>query len=188
MLLQTHYNLNLAFPGQVLLLNKFDRSGDNLCLSRIGTVVEALSVNNGESITEIVRSFEDKNDTKLKYLLVDEAQFFLPRQVAEMAFIADYMNVDVIAYGLLTNYKGRMFKGSARFMELCDKSIHLTNEMRCWCGSPATHNSIIKTDKEEKDVEYQRSWIEYEVVCRKHFYEIAKLRHLDFSDDDIAVV
>lgn len=177
MLLQTQYNLNSSFPGQVLLINKFDRAGENVCTSRLGNSVESVSIHNGESIVDIVKKHEMEKGQALVYLLVDEVQFFLPRQIAEMAYLADHKNVRVIVYGLLTNYKGKLFKGSQRALELADEIITIKNEMRCWCGSSATHNSITSAHIGTIDINdaLDRNFeIEYEVVCRKHMYEKIK--------------
>ena len=184
MLLQTHYNLTLSFPGKVMLINKFDRSGDNVCTSRLGNSLEAKSVHNGESIVGMVSEHELARSEKLKYLLVDEVQFFLPRQIAEMAYLTDYKDINVIAYGLLTNYKGKLFKGSQRAIELADEVIQISNEMRCWCGAKATHNSVTSpiTDKNIIESELDRHFmLEYEVVCRKHMYEKIK-SNVDLTD------
>lgn len=185
MVLQTNYNLNLAFPGSVLLINKFDRSGNNLCSNRIGNATDALSVNNGESIIEICREVEKEKNVKLTHILCDEAQFFLPRQVDELAYLVDYENINVVAYGLLTNYKGKIFLGSQRFIELADRVREVSNEMRCWCGKPATHNSLMYT--KTKDVEENEICLDYEVVCRKHFMQTHKSGKLHVNDDGITI-
>lgn len=124
----------------------------------------------------------------VRHIFIDEVQFFLPRQVEELAVIADYHDADVHAFGLLTTYKGKLFEASKRLLELADESRQLNNEMRCWCGAKATHNALFLNDElstEGSDIVVDRgSDIDYQVVCRKHFIEATNFKVLSKSGLD----
>lgn len=55
-----------------------------------------------------------------KYVLVDEAQFLTKEQVEQLAYIVDTCGIDVICYGLRTDFKTNLFEGSKRLFEIAD--------------------------------------------------------------------
>lgn len=68
-------------------------------------------------------SFFEKHDwynTNVKWLLVDEAQFLTPEQVDQLANIADNCGINVICYGLRTDFQTHLFPGSKRLFEIAD--------------------------------------------------------------------
>ena len=64
-----------------------------------------------------------------------------PTRSNSSAPVVDQLDADVYAFGLLTDFRGRLFPGSARFMELADERQELQVEARCWCGERATMNA-----------------------------------------------
>ena len=77
----------------------------------------------------------------LDYLVCDEAQFYTGAQVEQLAQVVDELDVDVYAFGLLTDFRGKLFPGSARLLEIADERLELQVQARCWCGKAATHNA-----------------------------------------------
>lgn len=53
-------------------------------------------------------------------VLVDEAQFLSAFLIEQFREITRVLNVPVICYGLRSDFKSRLFEGSARLMELAD--------------------------------------------------------------------
>jgi thymidine kinase len=53
-------------------------------------------------------------------VLVDEAQFLSPAVVEQLRELTHTADVPVIAYGLRTDFRGRLFEGSRRLMEIAD--------------------------------------------------------------------
>ena len=74
-LLQTHFNIDAAFPGEVLLLTKNDRSGKCVCSNRTGNATIAVNVDDDSSIMEILEKEENDRRHHIKYLFLDEVQF-----------------------------------------------------------------------------------------------------------------
>ncbi|MEM7327048.1 MAG: hypothetical protein AAF531_28455, partial [Actinomycetota bacterium] len=71
----------------------------------------------------------------------DEAQFYQPGQIDQLARVVDELDIEVYAFGLLTSFQGLLFPGSRRLMEVADRRSELQVEARCWCGARATHNA-----------------------------------------------
>lgn len=66
-------------------------------------------------------------------VLVDEAQFLTAQQVDQLSILADFKDVDVICYGLRTDFKGRLFEGAKRLFEVADDTLCLATVCeRCW--------------------------------------------------------
>ncbi len=74
---------------------------------------------------------------------VDEAQFLEPRQVQQLAHTIVDSNVATIqAYGLLNDFRGELFPGSAELLRLADRKTQIPSSCeRKGCGYIATTNA-----------------------------------------------
>lgn len=174
-LLQSHFNVEDAFPGQVMLINKNDRSGDSVCSNRLGGMAISIGITDDDNIIDLVSQQEKATESKVAYIFVDEVQFFSVLQIEQLAHLVDVNKININAYGLLTSYKGELFTASKRIIELCDRIIQIGNGMRCWCGSAATHNALYLNGKSVNSgsdtVVDNANDIDYRVMCRQHFIE-----------------
>ncbi|MFM7146894.1 MAG: thymidine kinase, partial [Actinomycetales bacterium] len=114
------------------------------------------------------------------YLICDEAQFYAPEQVEQLARIVDDLGVDVYAFGIMTDFRTRLFPGSARLVELADRVQVLQVEALCWCGSRAIHNArtvdgvmVVQGDQvmvgDVAGTAGEGLSVAYEVLCRRHY-------------------
>jgi thymidine kinase len=78
-------------------------------------------------------------------IMVDEAQFLTEQQVEDLAKIVDTMEIPVLCYGLLTDFKTRLFTGSKRLIELGAKMRELIGITST--GKRAVINAMIDKDK-----------------------------------------
>lgn len=107
-------------------------------------------------------------------IFVDEAQFLTKTQVEQLFTIAVMHNVSVIAYGLRTDFLGKLFEGSRRLMELA----HSIEEIKtmCSCGEKAIFN--VRTDENGivaagDKVLIDDGSVKYESICGKCLIESA---------------
>ena len=123
-----------------LLFSSHDRAGESTISSRLGLVTRAVEVRPETDFwEELVR--RRTHGTPVDYLICDEAQFYTPAQIEQLARVVDDMNIDVFAFGITSDFRTRLFPGSQRLIELADRTQVLQVEALCWCGRRATHNA-----------------------------------------------
>lgn len=138
------------------------RFGDEFGVhSRNGDSVPALPFS---SITDF-----DVNLTKQPVIMIDEGQFLTPNQVEELSDLVDYSGIDVLVFGLRTDFQSRFFPGSQTLMELADKLI----ELKSLCAI-CTKKAILNGRFVDGEQVYEGEQIvigheEYKGLCRKHW-------------------
>lgn len=173
--LQINYNKqSMGLAGLVFTEN--DRAGSNVLSSRIGLSAPAIDVTSGMDIHATVLSHL-MNMEKVQYVICDEAQFYSPEQIEQLARIVDGLGIDVYAFGILTDFKSKLFPGSARLVELADVVEELQITAICWCGQIANKNArtlrgVMITEGDQVyvgDTDSDDAVPAYEVLCRKHY-------------------
>ena len=175
--LQTNHNH--AARGRVgRIFTSHDRAGDAVVSSRLGLVHEAIETSPDLDFWKYVVDALT-HGARIDYLICDEAQFFTPEQIEQLARVVDELQIDVFCFGILTDFRTVLFPGSARLVELADRMHVLQVEALCWCGKRATHNArtengemvtegdvIVVGDVEQGGSESPE--VGYEVLCRQH--------------------
>ena len=72
-------------------------------------------------------------------VIVDESQFLSPRHIEQLRAITALWQVPVICYGLRTDFRTRLFPGSARLLELAD-TIEEIKTTCFFCNRKAVYN------------------------------------------------
>jgi thymidine kinase len=176
--LQTNHNH--AARGRVgRIFTSRDRAGAATLSSRLGLQHDAIEVAPEFDFWQYVVDALTRGG-RVDYLICDEAQFYTPAQVEQLARVVDELQIDVFAFGILTDFRSVMFPGSARLVELADRTNVLQVEALCWCGKRATHNArtengvmvtegevIVVGDVQEGEGE-EPPEVGYEVLCRQH--------------------
>ncbi len=158
-----------------LIFTRMDRAGDSMLSSRLGLATPALEVHEGLDFWEEVVARMTAGG-QVDYLICDEAQFYTPTQVEQLARLVDEMDVEVYAFGITTDFRTELFPGSRRLVELADRVQVLQVAALCWCGRRATHNArvvdgVMVVEGEQVvvgDVAGGAAEVEYEVLCRRH--------------------
>ncbi len=175
--LQTNHNH--AARGRVgRIFTTRDRAGEAMLSSRLGLTHEATEVDDTFDFwTYVVRTLTAGG--RIDYLICDEAQFYTRDQIDQLAKVVDELQIDVFAFGILTDFRTQLFEGSARLVEIADRMNVLQVEALCWCGKRATHNArtengvmvvegdvIVVGDVDQPD--QRPAEVAYEVLCRQH--------------------
>lgn len=105
-----------------------------------------------------------------RMVFVDEVQFFTKEQIEELGRIVDVIGVSVQAYGLMTTFKGDLFEGSKRLVELSDVVERIRSECTR-CTNEGVMNARFVDGVFQKDGETILIGAEesYVVLCRKCF-------------------
>lgn len=171
--LQIHHNLS-SRGLRGLLCTQLDRDGARVS-SRLGVSATAVDVGPELDLFELASAYRDEHGG-LDYVVCDEAQFYAPAQVDQLARVVDELGADVHALGLLTDFRGRLFEGSARFLEVADERQELQVEARCWCGARATQNARLVDGRQVYDGDVVvvgdtggDGQVAYELLCRRHW-------------------
>jgi thymidine kinase len=126
-----------------------------------------------------IQKAEEAGKPEVKWILVDEAQFLTVEQVDQLARIVDELDINVICYGLRTDFRQQLFPGSKRLFEVADKF----EEMRstCRCGNRADVNVRYNKDgsvvTEGPQVECG-SEDKYITLCRKCYKQALHDGHI----------
>ena len=136
--LQGDYYSKIEDGFEVIIVKpKIDTKGDNNVIARDGSSisVEAL-INNNDNIYFMIVSYI--LDNNLDFLLVDEAQFLSSEQVDQLTEVVDKLGINVICYGLRTDFRGYLFDGSKRLFEVSDELEMVMRQ--CSCGKNKIFN------------------------------------------------
>ena len=184
--LQIHHNA-VSAGKHVVLFTKHDRGGSTIS-SRIGLEQPAVIVHDDFDLHAYVIAMLGSG-TAVDVLICDEAQFYSPRQIEQLARLVDEADVDVQCFGLLTDFTTSMFPGSSRLMELADRREALQVEARCWCGDRGAMNArtvggIIQREGAQVVVgDIDGGEVAYEVLCRRHHREGVTSQNADRTPD-----
>jgi thymidine kinase len=167
-----------------LLFSRQDRAGHGRVSSRLGLSRQA------REVTPVSDLWQEVVDERLAgrrtdYLVCDEAQFYTPEQVDQLARVVDELEVDVFAFGITSDFRAQLFPGSKRLVELADRVEVLQVAALCWCGRRGTHNArtvagrmVVEgdqvvvgdvTDAGDDAPPRDDAAVAYEVLCRRHF-------------------
>lgn len=151
-----------------------DRSGEGRITSRLGLSAEAIEA--GPEFDFWVYVIKElTSGQRVDYLVADEVQFYTAEQIDQLARIVDELQLDVYAFGILADFRTKLFPGSQRLIELADRVETLPLGPLCWCGARGTHNArtvngLMVTEGSQVVVGDTAAGgeVRYEVLCRAH--------------------
>ncbi|MDR6757671.1 thymidine kinase [Mycoplana sp. BE70] len=171
MLLQASYNYQeRGMRTAIFIAALDDRAGKGRISSRIGLKSDAIAFDGDDDLYAMVEGLSGDGTGAVACVFVDEAQFLTEDQVWQLARIADRLGIPVMAYGLRTDFQGRLFPGSYTLLALADE----LREVRtiCHCGRKAT--MVVRLDGKGQPVK-QGAQVEvggnekYVSYCRRHW-------------------
>ncbi len=158
------------------VFSRDDRAGEATLSSRIGLEQPAIEVTDELDFWSYVIR-ELTQGRRVDYLICDEAHFYTPDHIDQLARVVDELQLDVYCFAILTDFRTELFPATRRLVELCDRMELLQVRPRCWCGEPATHNArtvdgVMVTEGVQvmvgDVVPSEDRVVAYEVLCRRH--------------------
>ena len=174
--LQIHHNMT-SRGVRGLLVTKLDREGTKVT-SRLGVSAPAIEMTPELDLFELAQE-----RMPISFIVCDEAQFYTIDQCNQLARVVDELDIDVYAFGLITDFRGILFDGTKRLLEIADQRTEMQVEARCWCGRRANNNARLvngqivyegetvvvgDTDKSKSEPLFGDE-VRYELLCRRHY-------------------
>lgn len=141
-LLAKAYNFQERDIPFLIIKSRIDtRDGKDTIHSRSLGDRECVGVDPKDNVLKVVETEMLQQQKNFKWVLVDEAQFLTEKQVDELTEIVDKHNINVMCYGLRTDFKTHLFPGSKRLFEVADTIEELKST--CSCGAKNIYNARI---------------------------------------------
>ncbi len=169
MLLQASYNYReRGMRTAIFIAALDDRAGKGRVASRIGLSEDAIPFTHSDDLFAAIETMHGQEP--IACVFVDEAQFLTAEQVWQLARVCDRIGIPVMAYGLRTDFQGKLFPGSLELLAIADE----LREVRtiCFCGRKAT--MVVRLDQEGNLVR-EGAQVEvggnekYVSLCRRHW-------------------
>ena len=162
--LMVHFNYKTLGKNAILVKPSIDkRDGEHTIKSRVGIQNKCYTMPELMQINAL-------DIAQYAAIIVDEAQFLSPLEVDWLSDLVDNYDIPVICYGLRADFKGDLFPGSKRLLEIADKISEIKTV--CWCGRKATfnarfdkHGHVLKSGEQVELGANSR----YIGLCRKHW-------------------
>lgn len=170
-LLRTHYNYKNKGEEVLVIVPSYERKdGIGIVQSRAGGLLSANSVMPGELKTWLKNHFEEERDYAC--VLLDETQFFTKEDIfALKEKVVIKNNIEVIAYGLKTDFQNSLFEGSQTAFIVAEE-INEIETICAFCNNKAIMNIRFNEGKPVKEgAQILIGQDEYRPVCHKHFID-----------------
>ncbi len=169
-LIKVAYNYKENGIDSLVIKPDIDSREKNKIFSRTGLKWEAIEAqtDNVEAMRELLEAHQQN------VILVEESQFFSKEVIDTIVDFAYYKNIKaVIFFGLKVDFRGELFEGSKRIVELADKMEESTSI--CWCGKKARQNARVVNGKVTKDgptilIDDENIIVDYVTLCNYHFF------------------
>lgn len=157
----------------LILIPQIDTASKGFVSSRNGKSIKATSFDKETDLFKLTSDLLE-NEVDINYVIVDEANFLTVEQAEQLGDIVDFLDISVMAYGLLTDFQTDSFPGSKRLYEISDIKEELTARRLCPCGKKALFNARIVNGELVKEgekivIKGEEQDIKYIPLCRKCF-------------------
>ncbi len=140
MLLTTAYNFEERGMRYICLKPRIDtRESANVIRSRIGIERSCEWIMPESNLFLLLQECFSQRGGIIEWILIDEAQFLTTQQVDQLAHLVDEYGVNVLCYGLRTDFRTALFEGSRRLFEVADTIDEIKST--CSCGRKTIVNA-----------------------------------------------
>lgn len=172
-LLTTAYNFEEKGIQIMVLKPALDtRDGEGIIRSRAGLERKCVMIDKEINLYKAIKAYRNVLSAQfeeLKWVIIDECQFLTEEQVNQLSDVVDFLDVNVMCFGLRTDFQSHLFPGSKRLFELADDIEEIKSS--CECGERKT--SINARFDEDGEIITEGSQVEiggndkYRAICRK---------------------
>lgn len=172
-LLTTAYNFEENGIQIMVLKPSLDtRDGEGIIKSRAGLERKCIMVDEDVNLYKAIKAYKNvlaSQFEELKWVLIDECQFLTEEQVDQLSDVVDFLDINVMCFGLRTDFQSHLFDGSRRLFEIADDIEEIKSS--CACGEKKT--SINARFDENGEIITEGGQVEiggndkYKAICRK---------------------
>lgn len=187
-LLSTAYNFEEKDVQIMVLKPSTDtRDGEGIIKSRAGLERKCIMVDEDVNLYKVIKAYKNvlaSQLEELKWVLIDECQFLTSEQVDQLSDVVDFLGVNVMCFGLRTDFQSHLFPGSKRLFELADDIEEIKST--CECGDRKT--SINARFDENGEIIIEGGQVEiggndkYRAICRRCWKN--KVRDKEMKEDE----
>jgi thymidine kinase len=148
------------------------RDGEGIIRSRTGLERKCIMIDKEINLYKAIKAYKNVLASQLetlKWVIIDECQFLTEEQVDQLSDVVDFLDVNVMCFGLRTDFQSHLFPGSKRLFELADDIEEIKSP--CECGDRKT--SINARFDENGEIITEGSQVEiggndkYKAICRR---------------------
>lgn len=177
MLLGMRHNYCIAGKKPVLV-KLSNATREKSIKSRTGLKAEGVLLPTDLNIKAFAHTFYDEILLRAIHLdspiLIDECQFLKAEQVEKICELAIKFDVEIIAFGLLVNFKGELFEGSKKWIEDATH-IREIKTICSFCGNYKSNRNLM-CDENDKPIFDLKGEIypnaKYYAICEKCYLEL----------------
>ena len=172
-LLSTAYNFEENNVQIMTLKPSLDtRDGEGVIRSRAGLERKCIMIDQDVNLYKAIKAYRNVLASQfetLKWVIIDECQFLTEEQVDQLSDVVDFLDINVMCFGLRTDFQSKLFPGSKRLFELADDIEEIKST--CECGDRKT--SINARFDENGDIVTEGAQVmvggndKYTAICRK---------------------
>ena len=172
-LLATAYNLEENGVQIMVLKPSLDtRDGEGVIKTRAGLERKCIMIDKDVNLYKAIKAYKNvlaSQFEELKWVLIDESQFLTEEQVDQLSDVVDFLDVNVMCFGLRTDFQSHLFQGSKRLFELADDLEEIKSS--CTCGDRKA--SINARFDENGEIITEGGQVEiggndkYKAICRR---------------------
>lgn len=176
-LLTTAYDLEQKGINIMVLKPSVDnRDGEEVIRSRAGLERECVSFGQNVNLYKAIKAYRNVLAAQLKslvWVIIDECQFLTEQQVTQLSDVVDFLDVNVMCFGLRTDFQSKLFPGSKRLFEIADdieeiKSTCECGERKASINARFDSNGDVVVDGEQVMIGGDEK---YRAICRKCWKE-----------------
>ena len=172
-LLSTAYNLEENGVQIMVLKPSLDtRDGEGVIKTRAGLERKCIMIDKDVNLYKAIKAYKNvlaSQFEELKWVLIDESQFLTEEQVDQLSDVVDFLDINVMCFGLRTDFQSHLFQGSKRLFELADDLEEIKSS--CTCGDRKA--SINARFDENGEIITEGGQVEiggndkYKAICRR---------------------
>ena len=172
-LLATAYNFEeKGVQIMVLMPSIGTRDGYGIIKSRAGLERKCIMIDADVNLYKAIKAYKNVLASQfetLKWVIIDECQFLTEEQVDQLSDVADFLDVNVLCYGLRTDFQSHLFPGSKRLFEIADEFEEIKST--CECGDRKTSINARFDENGEIITEGDQVMVggddKYRAICRR---------------------